>query len=400
MIRNSIYISLLVAIFTATGLSQPTRPPGPPPGGMRAGNDGPGVQRPGDWIKPHDKNNNGVLEREEFNAAVQSTFAELDRDRNGTLEGDEIHHRGPRPGQMQTMGPQHEGPMRPKLLPPFFVHREGADGSMSNADFAAAAGEKFSELDIDGSGTISAEEARKAGPPPPPMQPGRPGTPPPAAGPPPPPNAEFIGAEMRFGEKLVSGHPFSAEIVIEDTRRLYDGSITSKQSRGAIYRDGSGRVRREQPLEMIGGVNIVGSDNHPQVLVFISDIANRSQIFLDLNNKIARTNKIIGTPPPEPPSPTNAKTEELGTKTIEGVSAVGTRNTFEIRLPGGKTAQATSERWFSPDLQTVVMSRHLDPMSGEHVFKLVNIKLAEPAANLFAVPTGFRVESRPGRHDQ
>ena len=54
---------------------------------------------------------------------------------------------------------------------------------------------------------------------------------------PPPPNARFIGGEIRFGDKLVKGQPFSAETVVEDTRRLYDGSTVTKQNRGAVYRD-------------------------------------------------------------------------------------------------------------------------------------------------------------------
>jgi hypothetical protein len=195
----------------------------------------------------------------------------------------------------------------------------------------------------------------------------------------------------------VTGHPFSAETVVEESRRLYDGTLTTRQNRGAIYRDATGRVRRDQPLQMIGGVSVLGADNQPQMLVFITDLANRSQIFLDTNNKIARKNKLMDMPPPEPPAPKDAQTESLGTKTVEGVSAVGTKNTFEIRLPGGKIAQAVSERWFSPELQTVVMSRHIDPMSGEHLFKLVNIKLGEPRADLFSVPAGYRLESRPGR---
>ena len=65
----------------------------------------------------------------------------------------------------------------------------------------------------------------------------------------PPPNAMFIAAELRFGDKLVKGQPFSAETVIEDTRRLYDGTTVTKTTKGAFYRDSAGKTRREQPLE-------------------------------------------------------------------------------------------------------------------------------------------------------
>ena len=251
---------------------------------------------------------------------------------------------------------------------------------------------------------------------PPRPQQGPPGGPPPRDGRPgdigprrphgpPPPNAQFIGAELRFGDKLVTGQPFSAETVIEDSRRLYDGTTVTKQSKGAFYRDGAGRTRREQPLDNVGGFNIVGEGAKSQTLVFINDFTAKSQYFLDINNKIARKNHIDDNraPFPEKEGPPDAKTESLGTKTIEGVQAEGTRTTFEIpagQIGNAKPIQVVSEKWFSPELQVVVMSRHLDPLAGEHIFKLVNIKRSEPSGDLFTIPAGFRVENQPDRRPE
>ena len=50
-----------------------------------------------------------------------------------------------------------------------------------------------------------------------------------------------------------------------------------------------------------------------------------------------------------------------------------------------------SERWFSPQLQTVMMTKQNDPRSGENVFRLSNVKLGEPDASLFQVPAGYQV---------
>ena len=47
----------------------------------------------------------------------------------------------------------------------------------------------------------------------------------------------FIAAELRFGDKLVTGQPFSADTVIEDTHRLFDGTTVTKKNSGSIYRD-------------------------------------------------------------------------------------------------------------------------------------------------------------------
>ncbi len=115
-----------------------------------------------------------------------------------------------------------------------------------------------------------------------------------------------------------------------------------------------------------------------------------------MTKKIARKNGLgLGSAPRDGDGPPDAKTELLGTRTIEGVSVEGTRITSEIpagELGNDKPIQVVTENWFSPELQMIVMSRHTDPLAGEHVFKLANIKRSEPSASLFTVPPGFRVE--------
>jgi hypothetical protein len=257
----------------------------------------------------------------------------------------------------------------------------------------------FNDLDKNHDGILSKDEAR-----PPkrndgdrgPRGDGEPGAPPP------PPNAQFIGAELRFGDKLIAGQPFSAGTVVEDTRRLYDGSAVTTTMFGAIYRDGAGRTRREMPLQMLGSVPIYGPDVKRQTLIFIDDFAARTQTFLDVNSKIARTSPLRGdvARPAGPGEPKDAKTESLGTKTIEGVTVEGTRTTFEIpvgELGNEKPIAVVTETWYSPELQVVVMSRHVDPLAGEHVFRLENIKRAEPAPDLFTVPQGYRIDNGADR---
>jgi hypothetical protein len=60
------------------------------------------------------------------------------------------------------------------------------------------------------------------------------------------------------------------------------------------------------------------------------------------------------------------------------------------RLP----LQLVSERWYSPELKIVVMTRRIDPRVGETRFRLTNIVRGEPPAHLFEVPSGFRIEDR------
>ena len=375
-----------------------------PPGGRMGPPPGKGPGQPGgDWIKPLDNNQNEKLEPEELQAAVDRTFAEFDRNANGTIEPGEHRFRpgpaGPPPGFPDAMAPRPQGPPPgdgKRLLPPFFF-KESFDRSepLSKADFERNAKDIFKQLDRNGDGVLDKAESR------PPHGPDRgPGP----NGPPMPPNAQFVGAELRFGDKLVKGQPFSAETVIEDTRRLFDGSTVTKSRRGAVYRDTDGRTRREQPLEMVGGVVISGSDNKAPMLIFINDFTAKSHIFLDVSARVARRMP-IGDPAgrPEPGQPADAKTESLGTRTIEGVKVEGTRTTFEIppgHLGNDKPIEVVTEKWFSPELQVVVMSRHVDPIAGEHIFKLVNIRRTEPSAELFSVPAGFRVENPPGKRPE
>jgi hypothetical protein len=93
-------------------------------------------------------------------------------------------------------------------------------------------------------------------------------------------------------------------------------------------------------------------------------------------------------------SKADVKTENLGMQVIEGVSAEGTRTTMTI--PAGQIGNeqplvTTTERWYSSDLQTVVMTKRSDPRTGTTTYKLTNINRSEPAATLFQVPSDYTV---------
>jgi hypothetical protein len=94
----------------------------------------------------------------------------------------------------------------------------------------------------------------------------------------------------------------------------------------------------------------------------------------------------------------NEVKEELGKQNIEGVEAEGTRTT--VTIPAGeigneRAIEIVSERWYSPELQLVVMTRHSDPRSGETTYKLTNINRSEPAKSLFEVPADYTIKEGP-----
>ncbi len=97
-------------------------------------------------------------------------------------------------------------------------------------------------------------------------------------------------------------------------------------------------------------------------------------------------------------SDSNEVKEQLGKQVIEGVEAEGTRTT--VTIPAGEIGnerpiEIVSERWYSPELQLVLMTRHSDPRLGETTYKLTNIHRTEPAKTLFEVPAGYTVKEGP-----
>lgn len=93
--------------------------------------------------------------------------------------------------------------------------------------------------------------------------------------------------------------------------------------------------------------------------------------------------------------PKNTKTESLGKQTIEGVEAEGIRTITTI--PAGEIGneqpiEMVFEKWYSPELQTVIMSKHSDPRSGENTYRLTNINRTEPPHSLFEVPADYTIQ--------
>ena len=73
-----------------------------------------------------------------------------------------------------------------------------------------------------------------------------------------------------------------------------------------------------------------------------------------------------------------------------------------MTIPAGafgnvRPIEVVTERWFSPELKIVVESRRTDPLMGDVVYRMLNLVRAEPAAELFDIPSDFTVVDRPPR---
>lgn len=233
-----------------------------------------------------------------------------------------------------------------------------------------------------------------------PNGPGRNGPPRPGEGErrpgPPEGRLDFIAQEMLGNRRVVKNAPYSAEAVTEMTQVLANGTRITNRTKASVARDSEGRTRRELKLDSIGPFTV--TDGPP--LVLINDPITKSHTWLNDQDKMARQIENPKNPPPGRGDENrdgfvpDAKIEDLGSKMIEGVMAQGTRSTITIpvgEIGNDQPLAIVSERWYSPELQTVVLSSHSDPRVGEHVYRLTNLHRDEPDANLFRIPADYRV---------
>lgn len=92
----------------------------------------------------------------------------------------------------------------------------------------------------------------------------------------------------------------------------------------------------------------------------------------------------------------NTRTEQLGIQNIEGVDAEGTRTTTTIeagKIGNERPIEIVYERWYSKELQLVVMSKRSDPRHGEQTYRLTNINRSEPDPSLFSLPADYKIQS-------
>lgn len=213
----------------------------------------------------------------------------------------------------------------------------------------------------------------------------------------------FVGFEAGLAGKTVTGAPFTASFSAQTTETLTDGNTIQHSMTGAIARDTQGRTRRDMTLPAIGPWAAAGKT--PPQVSFINDPVAGTRYVLEADKKIARQMSEHGGNPKVASGEKSGAfqkqiaTESLGTQTINGISAQGTRYTRTI--PAGeignvKAIVIVTERWYSPDLQTVIMTKRTDPRMGETDFQLTNIQRAAPAATLFQVPAGYTVQQGRG----
>ncbi len=223
--------------------------------------------------------------------------------------------------------------------------------------------------------------------------------------PPPPPHDGMMmggpgpmGVEFIDG-KTIKGSPLTAVFVTTRETTLSDGNRIHNESQSKVYRDADGRVRREMGVELATPATGPAKRN----LIVIVDPVAGIRYVLNPDNKTARQTTHSVRPggmgheghQGGMGGPGDVTKEDLGTKSVNGIQAEGVRVTRTI--PAGamgneKAITVVTERWYSPDLQMVVLTSHADPMMGTMTTKLVNVTQGPPDPSLFQVPSDYAVE--------
>jgi hypothetical protein len=253
----------------------------------------------------------------------------------------------------------------------------------------------------------------------------------------------FVSGQLVSGPP-VKGAPYSAEAVNETIQMLADGNRIVQRSSAMQYRDNDGRERREETSAMgvifitdpVAGTRYTlhpdsqTAETGPLQRFALSPIQGGETLFIardvpggrGVGPFVASERVAAGRGRGGPEAGTirlnvngetmtmttggpvtaasAAKTEDLGKMYIEGVQAQGTRTTTTI--PAGdigneRPINIVDERWYSPDLQMTIMTKHSDPMVGETTFALKNINRSSPPPTLFEVPSDYMVTAGGGR---
>ena len=206
---------------------------------------------------------------------------------------------------------------------------------------------------------------------------------------------------------FIAGVPYSGHVTGQIVRKPADGTnpeIRNFQS-PMTYRDSMGRTRTEvtQMQALIGGHGEPLRWSFPQ----IDDPVAGYRIILDPIHRIAHRMRVEAYPtnpalPAEPVRRDGVTTviADLGTATVLGITALGTRDTTTFpagTYPGSdKFMTVVSERWYSLKYDLTLKNSRLVPES-ETTETVEDFSTAEPEPSLFTIPAGYQIVDETDR---
>jgi len=215
------------------------------------------------------------------------------------------------------------------------------------------------------------------------------------------PGFEGAGASLLRGA-TVTCVPFSAVQTTTHQQTLANGNVIQRQETTNLFRDSQGRVREETTWSGPNGesrTTVTISDPVAQVVrrlnpraKTVSEMPMRQRTAGEANARTAGGQRVHE-------GSANLAKEDLGTQTLNGVVATGTRFTRTIAagaMGNSQPIQQVRETWTASDLKVPVMVKISDPRFGTTVTQLTNITRAEPDAALFQAPADYTVSQGRG----
>jgi hypothetical protein len=212
--------------------------------------------------------------------------------------------------------------------------------------------------------------------------------------------------------RIVTGAPYSAVEVTVQQQALAGGNVIQRQTTTNISRDSQGRVYTEseftRPGAAAGQTPVKRITISDPVAGYVHEVDPQKRVVTSRATRPANGSQTASGPRPAGAAPRtpraagqtdpNVVTESLGTQTVNGVIATGTRVTRTI--PAGTMGnalpiQSVRETWVSADLKEPVMIKSVDPRFGTRTTQLTNINRVEPDPSLFQVPADYTVQ-KPG----
>lgn len=213
---------------------------------------------------------------------------------------------------------------------------------------------------------------------------------------------EFGGLIGGLGGKTVTGKPFQAMFTITRTQTLPGNSITDTTT-GSVARGGDGSTFRDAKFPAIGPWE---TSDKVHEFAYIRNLTNGTQYIVnvakgtfealpigdhqppkeweDRRNKPASSNETVTDNP-------NAMYKDPMTNAV--YSNVDDRKVTRT-IPAGEIGNLnpiviTIERWYSNDLDVLLMETRSDPRFGTSTYQLSKIGLS-PASSLFAPDPSFK----------
>lgn len=210
----------------------------------------------------------------------------------------------------------------------------------------------------------------------------------------------------------MAGAPYSGVATIQSTTLFSDGTHIVRNSTVRFARDSQGRTRTERSVGPVLGESAAQSN---PTIIMINDPVGSQRLVINPQLKTVNVIKTgNGAVPPsisnsdaEPPfalmglgmsigaapaTESSSNTTSLGQKTINGLTATGSR---EVRtIPSGvlgndKAITSTLDKWMSPDLGVPVQVTETSSIGGQVTLNLTDVVRSEPDPSLFTAPSGY-----------